>query len=368
MRRALIPATVVLACLVSGSGTAHAVDAAQARQEAQAAKARVGLLTSELTLALQRYDATVAAVGGRVVDAVLAEVDADDARDRVSAARSERVRAARALYMSGGRLGVLATVLESGDPADLALRVVSVRRVLDSRAVVVADGGEQVAGYDVRAAQASRAADASVVTAEQVRQRAAEVQRLLDEAEVTLTRLSARAQALQAAEEARRALERARAAAAAAQRHSTGAVTAQGIPAEFAALYKAAATSCPGMHWTLLAAVGQVETGHGRNNGPSSAGAIGPMQFMPRTFQAYGVDGDRDGVRDPWSPADAIWSAASYLCSSGAGSPATLNRALLRYNNAQWYADLVLGVQARLLAATSTSVPAPAARPVAAAG
>ena len=79
-------------------------------------------------------------------------------------------------------------------------------------------------------------------------------------------------------------------------------------------LYVAAAKTCPGMSWTLLAAIGQVESGHGANPGTSYAGAQGPMQFMPSTFASYGVDGDEDGDRDIMDPADAVFSAAHYLC------------------------------------------------------
>jgi membrane-bound lytic murein transglycosylase B len=123
-----------------------------------------------------------------------------------------------------------------------------------------------------------------------------------------------------------------------------------GIPAAYLALYRAAARSCPGLDWTLLAAVGQIESGHGRNDGPSSAGAVGPMQFRPRTFQAFAVDGNHDGRLDPMNPADAIFTAAHFLCSYGAGRPSGVDGALLHYNNAQWYVDLVLAAQARISA------------------
>ncbi|MGL5830355.1 MAG: lytic transglycosylase domain-containing protein, partial [Angustibacter sp.] len=83
--------------------------------------------------------------------------------------------------------------------------------------------------------------------------------------------------------------------------------------------------------------------------GPSSAGAVGPMQFMPRTFAAYGVDGNRDGVKDAWDPADAIYSAANYLCANGGGRPTGIQKALFAYNRAQWYVDLVLGVQRKIV-------------------
>ncbi|MFE3452138.1 lytic transglycosylase domain-containing protein [Nonomuraea sp. NPDC059194] len=110
-------------------------------------------------------------------------------------------------------------------------------------------------------------------------------------------------------------------------------------------LYKAAATRCPGLSWTVLAAIGQVESSHGRNNGPSSAGALGPMQFMPATWKAYGVDGDGDGRKDIWSPYDAVPGAANYLCANGAGQGGQkLRKAVWFYNHSWAYVNKVLGL------------------------
>ncbi|MFB9962687.1 lytic transglycosylase domain-containing protein [Sinosporangium siamense] len=118
-----------------------------------------------------------------------------------------------------------------------------------------------------------------------------------------------------------------------------------GRPASYLDLYRASAAVCPGMSWTVLAAIGQVESSHGRNNGPSSAGALGPMQFMPATWKAYGVDGDGDGKADIWSPYDAVPSAANYLCANGANQGAQkLRKALWFYNHSWAYVDKVLGV------------------------
>ncbi|MEV6983418.1 lytic transglycosylase domain-containing protein [Sphaerisporangium sp. NPDC051017] len=119
-----------------------------------------------------------------------------------------------------------------------------------------------------------------------------------------------------------------------------------GRPGSYLDLYKlAAAQVCPGLSWTVLAAIGQVESGHGRNNGPSSAGALGPMQFMPATWKAYGVDGDGDGKSDIWSPYDAVPSAARYLCANGAGlGGAKLRSAVYRYNHSWDYVDKVLRI------------------------
>lgn len=122
----------------------------------------------------------------------------------------------------------------------------------------------------------------------------------------------------------------------------TGAAVAD-IPAPMLALYvEATAQRCPGLAWPVLAAIGKVETDHARNVAVSSAGALGPMQFMPPTWAAYGVDGDRDGVIDVMNPADAVHGAANYLCASGAGNPATLRNAIFAYNRAGWYVDKVL--------------------------
>lgn len=108
----------------------------------------------------------------------------------------------------------------------------------------------------------------------------------------------------------------------------TAAAAAQ-IPADYLALYQAAAGSCP-MPWTILAAVGQVESGQGRDTAVSAAGAVGPMQFEPATWAAWGVDGDADGRKNPRDPADAIPAAARYLCSLGVAGDAY--DALVAYN------------------------------------
>ncbi|WP_433462902.1 lytic transglycosylase domain-containing protein [Spirillospora sp. CA-128828] len=118
-----------------------------------------------------------------------------------------------------------------------------------------------------------------------------------------------------------------------------------GRPGSYLDLYKQAATSCPGLSWTVLAAIGQVESDHGRNAGLSSAGALGPMQFLPSTWKSFGVDGDRDGKADIMNPYDAIPGAAKYLCSNGAGRGGKqLYTAIWRYNHADWYVQKVLNL------------------------
>ena len=77
------------------------------------------------------------------------------------------------------------------------------------------------------------------------------------------------------------------------------------------------AGSAYGIPWQVLAAINKVESNFGRNMGPSSAGAIGWMQFMPDTWLRWGTDANGDGVADPWNPDDAIFSAARYLAAAG---------------------------------------------------
>ncbi|MGV9538750.1 lytic transglycosylase domain-containing protein [Streptosporangium sandarakinum] len=118
-----------------------------------------------------------------------------------------------------------------------------------------------------------------------------------------------------------------------------------GRPGSYLDLYRRAAAVCPGLSWTVLAAIGQVESSHGRNNGPSSAGAQGPMQFMPATWKTYGVDGDGDGVADIWSPYDAVPGAANYLCANGAGQGGKkLEKAVWFYNHSWAYVSKVMSI------------------------
>jgi murein DD-endopeptidase MepM/ murein hydrolase activator NlpD len=95
-----------------------------------------------------------------------------------------------------------------------------------------------------------------------------------------------------------------------------------------------------GINWHVLAAINKVESNFGRNMGPSSAGAIGWMQFMPSTWERWGVDANSDGIADPWSAQDAISAAARYLAASGGQTD--ISRAVFSYNHAQWYVDEVL--------------------------
>jgi soluble lytic murein transglycosylase-like protein len=86
--------------------------------------------------------------------------------------------------------------------------------------------------------------------------------------------------------------------------------------------------------WYVLAAVNSVESAFNKLRNASTAGAQGPMQFIPATWHVYGLGGD---VHDPH---DAILGAANYLHANGA--PADYARALYHYNPSRLYVDAVL--------------------------
>ena len=99
-----------------------------------------------------------------------------------------------------------------------------------------------------------------------------------------------------------------------------------------------------GIPWQVLAAINKVESNFGRNMGPSSAGAVGWMQFIPDTWQRWGMDAGGDGIANPWDPEDAVFAAARYL--AAAGGREDVPRAIFAYNHAQWYVDDVLRLAA----------------------
>src|SRR5215211_6534664 len=116
------------------------------------------------------------------------------------------------------------------------------------------------------------------------------------------------------------------------------------IPANYLDAYRRAAGEY-GIDWAILAAIGKIESGHGEGGKEvtcigSSAGAQGPMQFLPSTWATEGVDGNGDGVKDVCQYEDAIFAAANYLARSGA--PQDYHAALLSYNHADWYVQDVL--------------------------
>jgi hypothetical protein len=122
-----------------------------------------------------------------------------------------------------------------------------------------------------------------------------------------------------------------------------------GRPANYLQLFQeSAARYCPGLSWTVLAAIGQIESADGQNMGPSTAGALGPMQFLPSTWATWGIDGFGDtGAPDIMNPFDAVPSAARLLCAGGATSGgAGLRQAIFGYNHATWYVNEVLTLAA----------------------
>ncbi len=176
-----------------------------------------------------------------------------------------------------------------------------------------------------------------------------------------------------------------------------------GIPDAALAAYQRAETvinaadkSC-NIPWQLIAAIGRVESDHGRANGntlndqglatpgifgipldgsnntsvirDTDAGqydsdakwdrAVGPMQFIPSTWSVVGVDGDNDGQRDPQDIDDAALATAVYLCSGDDDLSGDAGRraAIFRYNHSQDYVDLVLSFMDAYMDGDFTSVP-----------
>jgi hypothetical protein len=126
--------------------------------------------------------------------------------------------------------------------------------------------------------------------------------------------------------------------------YAPSALALSDIPASYLRAYEAAGAAVGG--WEYLAAIGKVETDHGRSTlagvraGVNANGCCsGPMQFSvvgsPSTWDSYGVDGNADGNRSPFDFEDAIPAAARYLQASGA--PADWDSALFAYNHAGWY-------------------------------
>jgi Transglycosylase SLT domain len=121
------------------------------------------------------------------------------------------------------------------------------------------------------------------------------------------------------------------------------------LPTTYLQLFQeSAAGYCPGLSWTVLAAIGQIESADGTNVGPSTAGALGPMQFLPSTWAVWGIDAfGQAGPPDVMNPYDAVPSAARMLCADGAASGGSgLSAAIFDYNHATWYVNEVLALAA----------------------
>ncbi len=148
------------------------------------------------------------------------------------------------------------------------------------------------------------------------------------------------------------------------------------VPRAYLAQYLAAAPTCPGLTWQVLAGIGKVESNHGRSVAPgvhtglNSAGCCaGPMQFNltdgpPSTWDSFGHGGD------PYQAADAVPAAARKLCANGLAQPgpaardpcpqvlgpALLHLALKRYNNACWYVHEVVTLAQRYTATVAATL------------
>jgi cell wall-associated NlpC family hydrolase len=126
------------------------------------------------------------------------------------------------------------------------------------------------------------------------------------------------------------------------------------IPPAMLLLYQSAATSCPGLPWTVLAAIGTVESSNGTSDlpgvhsGANSAGAEGPMQFEPASFAAYDMPVPVGGAAppSPYDATDAVYAAARMLCANGAANGANLSGAVFDYNHSEAYVTEVLDLAA----------------------
>jgi transglycosylase-like protein with SLT domain len=127
----------------------------------------------------------------------------------------------------------------------------------------------------------------------------------------------------------------------------------RGIPGGYLTLYRHAGRQYA-VPWPVLAGIGSIETDHGRSRAPGVRSGVnsygccaGPMQFNlrdgpPSTWDRYGIDGNRDGARDIYDPADAIASAANYLRTLLRNANGDLAQAVFGYNHSQAYVDDVL--------------------------
>jgi hypothetical protein len=153
---------------------------------------------------------------------------------------------------------------------------------------------------------------------------------------------------------------------------TTAVGTVGDIPAQYLSAYRTASErfSLGPDGWSYLAAIGKIESDHGRSAAPgvrsgqnSHGCCAGPMQIHngfgsgSGTWGAYKVDGDSDGRLDVYDTEDSVWTAAHYLRASGA--PGDWPRALYAYNHAGWYVERVnaQAAQYRQLVAMRPSPP-----------
>jgi cell wall-associated NlpC family hydrolase len=134
------------------------------------------------------------------------------------------------------------------------------------------------------------------------------------------------------------------------------------IPASMLLAYRRAATACPGLPWTVLAAIGTIESDNGQSalpgvrSGRNPAGAEGPMQFEPATFARYANPVPAGGADPPtpYDPVDGAYAAARLLCAHGAAGGIGLDTALFAYNHSQTYVTEVLQLAAALASGAQT--------------
>jgi peptidoglycan hydrolase CwlO-like protein len=289
------------------------------------------------------------------------ERELDARRENFEAAKVGYEERARAAY-KGGELEGLSFLLDgllgsAGSPVGIADPLVA-EILLDSRESLKAYlESERILQNTVR--QILQKKQDYGVALKEERARRAQLRRREEELEESIAQLSsdraqteARLQELRVAERARILEQRAATGVGETGRGYEQRIAREEIVAEpvepisrkgYRKLYKEAAKQYGfGDDWYVLAAVGKVESNHGENMGSSTAGAMGPMQFLPSTWETAGVDGNGDGVANIMDPRDAIPAAARYLETGGA--PRDWYRALFTYNHADWYVVKVLGV------------------------
>lgn len=124
-------------------------------------------------------------------------------------------------------------------------------------------------------------------------------------------------------------------------------VAGRQLPHEFDR-YARQASACPGLDPLLLVAIHDTETRRDLVGATSVAGAIGPMQFLPETWAAYGFDGNGDGAADPLDLDDALAAATHLLCRNGVGLPDNEGNAVWNFNHSWGYVHVVLDRAAEL--------------------
>ncbi len=338
-------------CVVlSIAAPAAAETSGQADEKAKAILAQVQKIQRQVAVAEKSYDDALAGVAGSVNAAILDGRARDEIAATAAAQQALVDGRVRALYESGGPLALYASLTESDDPNSFAEQAVVVQHIVAADQSVATGVSRVSAQADAVTAAAEKRARARIATERSVAEVAITVLSLLNQEQKLLASAQAHASAVRAAEAALRA-----------QSTAFSVITSDRIasmrmmpaaPAYMAIYHRAAAAMCPGLSWTVLAAIGQVESGHGQDTSTSYAGAMGPMQFLPATFASYAVDGDHDGFADIMNPTDAIFTAARYLCANGAAtSPASLANAIFHYNHADWYVQMVLALSKQYAAA-----------------